>query len=190
MLIMKKVLTNHPYFWYTIIMNNFNSESVNKIMERDVERIKIMARLAIYDKTFGEDDKKANDLYYRDYVYRKNFNYRLAFLLGYIMMAIFYIVATFLDPSIDLYNFDFMQFGIDLSIGAGIMLLASTLIGSLASSSDYKRIKYRLKGYFSLMNELERLDRKSQNKLQNKQRKETEKRANTTRSPRGSDKYR
>ncbi|MCL2611548.1 MAG: hypothetical protein FWE02_07755 [Defluviitaleaceae bacterium] len=180
-------------------MNNFNGESSNGITEKNVERIKIMARLAIYDKTFGEDDKKANDLYYRDYVYRKNFNYRLAFLLGYIMMAIFYIVATFLDPSIDLYNFDFMQFGINLSIGAGIMLLAATLIGSLASSSDYKRIKYRLKGYFSLMNELERLDqtrgglrskRPEGLQPQNKQRKEIEKRANTTRSPRDSNKHR
>ncbi|MCL1925474.1 MAG: hypothetical protein FWF50_07815 [Defluviitaleaceae bacterium] len=131
---------------------------MNNLDEKQIEKIKIMAQLAIYDKTFGEDDKKANDLYYRDYIYRKNFNYRLAFSIGYLMIAAFYTLTIFMVPDIDLYNFDFIGFGRDLAIGAGVFLLIATLIGTVASSNDYKKIKYRLKGYFTLMNKLEELD--------------------------------
>ena len=135
-------------------MNRFN----NEITEKEVERIKIMAQLAIYDKNFGEDDKKANDLYYRDYVYRKNFNYRMSFFVAYAMVVVFYVLITFLNPSIDLYNFDFTGFITEIAIGAGIILLIATLIGSIVASGDYKKIKYRLKGYFTLMSMLENLD--------------------------------
>lgn len=168
-------------------MNEFN----NEITETQIERIKVMSKLAIYDKHFGEDDKKANDLYYRDYVYRKNFNYRMSFFIAYVMAVSFYVLITFLDPGIDLYNFDFLNFVTEIAIGAAVVLFAATFIGSIVASGDYKKIKYRLKGYFTLMSLLESLDnedKKREIKLQKMQRrtqrKEVNRNANVTRGKR------
>jgi len=116
-----------------------------------------MSKLAIYDKTHGQSDKMANDLFYRDYVYRKNFALRFAALLGCLIPIVLYMAYLVLSEDMDFFNFDYIQFVINASIYVGIIMVVYTFIGTKIFTHEYKEIKLRLQEYFTLMRRLETL---------------------------------
>ena len=116
-----------------------------------------MTKLAIYDKKYGETDKRVNDLYYRDYVYRKNFYVRLSAALGCVVLFGFYIANMLLSGEVDFFEMDYTNLVIDMGIFVGVVMLAFTLIGSHIATKEFKEIKNRLVGYFSLIKQLEEL---------------------------------
>lgn len=122
------------------------------------ERMRVMTQLAIYDKEHGEVDRRANSLFYRDYVYTRNFKLRLAAGLGVAIPAAFHFVFLFFTEGIDLLEFDFVGYFINVGVTIGLVMLLYTLIGTQLATTEYKQIKLRLQRYFSLMRELDELD--------------------------------
>ena len=129
--------------------------------EINEEEIKIMTKLAIYDKTHGPSDRVANGLYYRDYVYRKNFFIRFCALIGCMMPIGLYVVTIFTDDTLDFLAYDYMGLLISLGTIIAVVMIAYTFIGTRIATEEYKDIKLRLKTYFTLIRELETL--KSEN---------------------------
>ena len=124
------------------------------------ERIIIMTKLAIYDKTHGEDDKRANGLFYRDYVYRRNFAFRFFALIGVLIPIAIYIVIMVLSEDMDFLGFDYIQFGINTAIIIAVVLGIYTFVGTRIATEEYTKIKSRLQEYFALIAKLEELDDK------------------------------
>lgn len=124
----------------------------------DSERIRIMTQLAIYDKAYGEADRRANSLFYRDYVYTRNFRLRLAAGVGVIIPFLFHFVFLFFTESLDLLHFDFVGYFVNMGVVIGLVMLVYTLLGTQLATTEYKNIKLRLQSYFSLMRELDALD--------------------------------
>lgn len=121
------------------------------------EEIKLMAKLAVYDKTHGETDRAANGLYYRDYVYKKNFFIRFCALMGCLLPIILYVVTLFMDDGVDFLGFDYTGLLINMGTIIAVVLVAYTFVGTKIATAEYKAIKLRLKEYFTLMRELETL---------------------------------
>ena len=123
----------------------------------DEKKIRLMTKLALYDKTHGKSDKTVNELYYRDYVYRRNFRVRVFALFGTIVPIAFFTIYTVLDEDMDFFNFDYAQFGINIAIFVSIVLLVYTIIGTSVATAEYAAIRKRLKSYFAIIKELEEL---------------------------------
>lgn len=119
------------------------------------ERIAIMTKLAIYDKTHGEKDRNANGLFYRDYVYRRNFTLRLAAGVGVIIPFVFHFVFLFLTDGVDLLEFDFVEYFVNMGFVVGFVMILYTFIGSHIATAEYKNIKLRLQQYFALLRQLD-----------------------------------
>ena len=124
------------------------------------EEIIIMSKLAIYDKNNGENDKKINGLYYRDYVYRKNFYARAFALLGCLIIIALYATNLLLDEQIDFFEIDFNLLAISSIQIIGVVMVLYTLIGTKISTTEYRKIKQRIKAYFLLIRDLEKLKEK------------------------------
>lgn len=121
------------------------------------DQIILMSKLAVYDKTYGERDKRANGLFYRDYVYRRNFSFRCGALIGSLILIAFHFLALIINEEMDFFAFDYIQFGINAGIILGIIMVIYTFIGTRIATEEYKNIKLRLKDYFSLIRQLDEL---------------------------------
>lgn len=121
------------------------------------DEVILMTKLAIYDKKYGLKDKKANERFYKDYLYIKNFYTRLLVLLGCFIIIFIYIITMLLNDNADYFLLDFRLAGIFIAGFIGIIMLLYTVISTKIHSNDYKNIKKRLKAYFRLMKELENL---------------------------------
>ena len=124
----------------------------------DTKRIILMTKLAIYDKTYGENDKRANDMFYRDYVYRRNFVFRFFALVGTLIPIFLSVVIMILNEDMDFLGFDYIQFGINTAIIIAIVMGVYTFIGTQIATEEYSKIKFRLKEYFSIIAELEKTE--------------------------------
>lgn len=133
----------------------------------DIERIKIMTKLAIYDKTYGESDKLANSLYYRDYVYRRNFKARAFALVGCLIPFGIYTIFLIIGYDIDLINFDYFGYLRNIGIIIAIIMVIYTLVGTRIATEEYKNIKLRLQEYFKLISELDEITNKKANNSYN-----------------------
>ena len=121
------------------------------------EQIKIMSKLAVYDKTYGDADRAANDLYYRDYVYKKNFIIRLFALIGTLIPMGIYVVLMLIDDTADVLNINYLEIGMNLAMIVAAVMIVYTFIGTRIATEDYKNSKMRLKTYFGLLKQLDAL---------------------------------
>lgn len=138
-----------------------NRQIINDEPGLNKERIKIMTKLAIYDKTHGESDRVANELFYRDYIYRTNFTLRLAAGIGVVIPFIFHFIFLFFTDGVDLLHFDFVGYFVNMGIVVGLVMVIYTFIGSHIATSEYKNIKLRLQHYFSLLRQLDETKKES-----------------------------
>lgn len=125
--------------------------------ELDARRIIIMSKMAIYDKTYGTEDKKANDLFYRDYVYRRNFIFRTCALIGTLIPIGISTVFLAISEDMDFLTFDYLGFLQNHAITIAIVMALYTFIGTKVATAEYKNIKIRLQAYFALMRELDEI---------------------------------
>jgi len=121
------------------------------------EKIALMTKLAIYDKKYGENDKGVNDLYYRDYVYRRNFYVRTMAFLGCLIPIGLYAIYIILHEDTDFFALDYTQMAIRAGLFILVVMLAYTIIGTSIATAEYAKIKHRLKDYFGIIKKLEDL---------------------------------
>ena len=127
----------------------------------DNRRILLMAKLALYDKKYGNKDRKLNEFYQHDYIYKKNFVTRLYALIGGLILLMFYWLYQFFVMGIDLFDMDYQKAIIDSLLFLVALLATYTVIGSRIAIVEYKKAQSRLKKYFILIHRLERLKGKA-----------------------------
>ncbi len=121
-------------------------------------KIRIMSKLAIYDKHFREIDKKILKFFRYDYIYKENMRTRLFAGIGGIIIVVFWLLHKASVKGIDFlvqnYKAETMKCGIFLLI----LLVFYTFIGTIISAKRYEISKKRQASYIRLLNYLDALE--------------------------------
>ena len=121
----------------------------------DKDKIKIMTRMAVYDERHGEADRRINEYFRHDYVYRKNSWTRFYVFLGGCMLLSLYWLQKWAEEGIDIFTLDYKRELLDAGVFLGILMLIYTLISSQLGLLEYNRAQKRLEKYFALADILE-----------------------------------
>ena len=121
----------------------------------DKERIALMTKLAVYDKSEGKKDRQKLQYFRHDYIYRQNMWTRFFVFIGCLILFFFYVLHKLAFESIDLYNYDYKGEGLKLLIFYLAVAGVYTIIGTIKATTEYERAKSRLKLYTSLLNKLD-----------------------------------
>jgi hypothetical protein len=123
----------------------------------DHEAIRIMAKLASYDKYHAAADRRKAEFLRHDYVYRQNMASRFFVFIGSLFAVIFYFMHRVVIDGLDMLNLREVE--IDL-LKAGIFIvlvqLLYSLLGLVLHSMDYNDAQERINEYARNMAELER----------------------------------
>ena len=126
------------------------------VLERilDKRRIIIMAKLASYDKNFGEKDRQALKYFRTDYVYRKNMWTRFCVVLGCLIIGGVYALHFFLVEGNSPFVFDYQGELLNLGIFMLVMMGIYTLISTKIHVSEFNQAERRLSNYLELIKKL------------------------------------
>ena len=121
------------------------------------KRIILMTKLAIYDQKYGSRDKKDNEYFRHDYIYRKNMWTRLFSSVGaVIILAVYWIYQIFaLNQSF--LEIDYQKAGIEAAIFILAVMALYTIIGTIRETVQYTKGQRRLKNYMRMLYMLDRV---------------------------------
>lgn len=121
-----------------------------------------MSKLAVYDKNQAESDKKKLSYFRNDYVYRKNMWIRFNVLIGCLIVILFHTMHKIVIDNVDLMTgFDYKAEFINAAVFTVVIMAAYSCIGTMIYISDYQKAKKRLRRYYKLMDELDKIDKKN-----------------------------
>ncbi|MCL2171809.1 MAG: hypothetical protein FWB71_06590 [Defluviitaleaceae bacterium] len=122
------------------------------------DKIRIMAKMAVYDKRGFEKDAKSNHYFRHDYIYKKNMHMRFFLGIGCVFLMGFYVLRLFAAEEIDLFTADYFGILMRLLGASLVILVAYSFIGTIIYTREYELAQRRVRRYFALMNELTELN--------------------------------
>ncbi|MCL2703964.1 MAG: hypothetical protein FWE91_10215 [Defluviitaleaceae bacterium] len=123
----------------------------------DRESIKIMSKLASYDKYYAAGDRKKAEYFRHDYVYRQNMATRFFTLIGSFIVVGFYFMHKILIDGLDVLNIRAIEIDlIMMGIFVILMQFLYSLLGFVLHSMDYNAAQQRIDEYAENMGELAR----------------------------------
>lgn len=123
----------------------------------DKNKTIIMTKMAIYDKNNGDRDKKINEYFRHDYIYRKNAWTRICVTLGCVFVLVGYWTHKIIDEGLDVFNMDYKRAGMDMLLFLFLVLAFYTFVGTIRAAIDYSESQKRLRRYSQMINRLERI---------------------------------
>jgi len=123
----------------------------------DQQKITAMAKLAVYDKTAGVKDRRINEYFRHDYIYKKNVRTRICAVLGAVIILAFYWADRILGGGSVVLPIDFAQTGRDMLLAVVAAAALYTLIGTIISAREYAKVQRRLHEYVYMNRRLERI---------------------------------
>lgn len=127
------------------------------------KKIRIMTVLAIYDKYQGKKDKKIDNNFKGDYIYKKNWETRVFVVLGFLVLAGLYVLNLIFIQEFDYTTIDFISKAKKSAYILGIILILYTILGMYTNGKEYDKAQKRLKSYYSLLSRLDSLDKYNEN---------------------------
>ena len=116
-----------------------------------------MAKMAVYDKHCGEEDRAVFAYFRRDYIYRKNTWTRLCvFIGGGMLLGIYWLYQIFI-AGIDLQTIDIQQSMLDSVLFLGAVLAFYTLVGTIQGTRQYHLAQKRVEHYITMLQKLDRM---------------------------------
>ncbi|MCT4599177.1 MAG: hypothetical protein N4A50_15015 [Vallitalea sp.] len=121
------------------------------------EKVKIMTRLAIYEKNVGKDDFSVNSYFKSNYVSYNNFKTRLG--VAFAMLIIFGadIVRQLSQNINNALEFDYIKMGARYIIILVVVLTIYTIISTMIYKKRYKKAQVRISQYKKLLNKLDKI---------------------------------
>jgi hypothetical protein len=113
----------------------------------DLKKIRIMTNLAIYDKNYGEEDRKIISHYKRDYVYKKNLGIRIGVFLGSAVIIMLYYCYKLFVVGTDMFTVFNKAEAIKMGIAVVALLVVYTIIGTIINGERYSLAEERSLGY-------------------------------------------
>ena len=120
------------------------------------KKVKIMTRLAIYEKNIGEEDLRINEYFKNDYVSMNNLMTRLGVTL--VCLVIFgihlglKIFDIFIEPD---FEQQLLSLGVNYLIIYIVVIVLFTVISTIIYTKKYKAAQVRLKGYNKVLDILD-----------------------------------
>lgn len=130
----------------------------------DRDKIIVMTKLAVYDKNYGARDRKINEYYRSDYIYRNNMWNRLCVFFGCVIVILFYWLHKIFVEGVDVFTLNYKDVGINMALFILAVMAFYTLIGTAKATMEYAVSQKRLRKYEKMLTQLDRLEqRASQN---------------------------
>ncbi len=113
----------------------------------DLKRIKTMVSLAVYDKHYGDKDRKITSKYRRDYVYLRGLSMRIGVAIGFFIVCGMYYLYELIVKNADV--FEMINKSTIIEIGAAllIVLILYTVVCSFTYKREYEQAQRRLDIY-------------------------------------------
>lgn len=119
-------------------------------------KIKMMTKMAIYEKNDGRQMIKNSRYFKGDYVAFGVLRTLIATTFAYIIMVILYVLCNLEKLVADINSLDYAAVGKRLGIYYILMLIVYTIIAAMVYAYQYNHSRKGLKKYFSRLNKLER----------------------------------
>jgi len=132
-------------------------QDTNSIKIRN-EKIRIMSKMAVYDKRGFQRDSKANHYFRSDFIYKKNMQMRFFLGVGCAILILFYIMHLMGAEDADIFALDFQSAAIRVLIFVLIVMVAYSFLGTIIYTREFIISQRRISEYFGLMTELEELE--------------------------------
>jgi len=121
------------------------------------KRVIMMTKLAVYDHQYGPRDKKNNEYYRHDYIYRKNMWTRLCAAIGAIIILAIYWAYQLFALNQNFLEIDYKQAGINAAVFVLAVMAIYTVIGTIREAAVYAKSQRRLKNYMRMLYMLDRI---------------------------------
>jgi len=124
-------------------------------MQYDKEKIRIMSKMAVYDKRDFERDSKAGQYFRHDFIYKRNMQMRFFLGIGCVILLVFYILHLLAIEGADLFAVDFQAEAVRLLFYLLVLMIAYSFIGTIIYTREFLISERRIKAYFALMRKLD-----------------------------------
>lgn len=155
---------NLQHLLYITAQNDYTNYSNNKMKWgtvtegsdglEDLKKIRIMTNLAIYDKLYGEEDRKITAHYRRDYVYKKNLSIRIGVLLGCAVLLMLYYGYKLFVAGTDLFVIVSKQEAVKIGVAVVVLIVVYTIIGTIINRARYSLAEERCVKYEKMVSRL------------------------------------
>ncbi len=106
-----------------------------------------MVSLAIYDKHYGDKDRKITSKYKWDYIYLRGLNMRIGVVMGYIIVCAMYYLHKLIIQNADMFEIITKDTFKQILIRLVIVLIIYTVICSFKYRKEYKEAESRMALY-------------------------------------------
>ena len=113
----------------------------------DLKRIKTMVSLAVYDKHYGEKDRKITSKYRRDYVYLRGLSMRIGVAMGFFIICGMYYIYELVIKNADIFEMISKNTIIEIGVALLAILIIYTFICSFTYKREYEEAQRRLDIY-------------------------------------------
>lgn len=113
----------------------------------DLKRIKTMVSLAVYDKHYGEKDRKITSKYRRDYVYLRGLSMRIGVAMGFFIICGMYYLYELVIKNADIFEMISKNTIIEIGVALLAILIIYTFICSFTYKREYEEAQRRLDIY-------------------------------------------
>lgn len=122
----------------------------------DKDRIKLMTKIAIHEKRYNNKDRKINEYYRNDYVYKKNATNRISILLGLCFISLLILLDMIYVKHVDIITLDYKSLGIKFGLIFFGIFVSYAVVGIFKYGKEYDESQKRYKRYFSMLNNLDK----------------------------------
>ncbi|MCL2350118.1 MAG: hypothetical protein FWC67_01430 [Defluviitaleaceae bacterium] len=120
----------------------------------DKSKIRLMAKMAVYDKKEFERDAGANQYFRHDFIYKKNMQMRFHVGLGCLILAVFYLFYLISIQGADIFALNFQAELMRLITFVIIVMVGYSFLGTIVFTREFLKSQKRVEQYFALMREL------------------------------------
>ena len=121
----------------------------------DKDKIRIMSKMAVYDKRDFDRDAKAGQYFRHDFIYKKNMQMRFFLGIGCVILMFFYVMYLLAIEGADLFAMDFQAEAVRLLFFTILLMVGYSLIGTIIYTREFLISERRINAYFALMRKLD-----------------------------------
>lgn len=121
------------------------------------EKVRIMTKLAIYEKNKGKEDKSIMEYFKTDYISFKNFKMQIGVTFALIMILGFEFANIVLNNLAKITDYDFVGLGIKYFSIWLVLMVSYTIISAAYNRMEYSKAEKRIQEYDRLLKNLEKI---------------------------------
>ena len=118
------------------------------------EKIKLMTRVAIYEKNTGKDDLRINEFYKNDYVLLNNIMTRVSITIAFLAIYATHAGYMFFNNLQNKVTVDYINLGKKYLIGYVVVLVIYSIISTYIYTKKYNQAQKRLLIYNKLLDKV------------------------------------